>query len=213
MKKMFTLCLLITVISFSDVFAQNFKADSIRINSQCKLISEITTNLEPGLLYERTIKWINEYYQNPDKVLTGNIKNQNITVSAANSYVLGADKKEQGYALNLFYHIYFTFQDSMIAYRFTIDQLMIEGLSKPYLCQSFFNKNGVPEKSTAFLIDFIEPVINNLLFTYAEKVANSKMTSEEALSKLKKAKEKLDLQLISQEEYDRLKTELLPFII
>ena len=73
MKKMFTLCLLITVISFSDVFAQNFKADSIRINSQCKLISEITTNLEPGLLYERTIKWINEYYQNPDKVITGNL--------------------------------------------------------------------------------------------------------------------------------------------
>lgn len=212
MKRVFLPSLLVIFFSFSDVSAQNFKADSIRINPQCKLTSEIITNLEPGLLYERTIKWVNEYYQNPDKVITGNIKNQSVTISAANSYIFGTDKKEQGYTLNLFYHIYFSFQDSMIAYRFAIDQLMIEGLSKTYLCQSFFNKNGVPEKSITFLIDFIEPVINNLLFAYAEKVANSKMTSEEALSKLKKAKEKLDLQLISQEEYDKLKAELIPFI-
>jgi len=34
------------------------------------------------------------------------------------------------------------------------------------------------------------------------------MTSDEALDKLKKPKEKLDLELITQEEYDKIKAEL-----
>jgi hypothetical protein len=38
------------------------------------------------------------------------------------------------------------------------------------------------------------------------------MTSDEALSKLKKAKDKLDLGLITQEEFDKVKSELSPYI-
>ena len=37
-------------------------------------------------------------------------------------------------------------------------------------------------------------------------------TSDEALSELKKAKDKLDLGLITQEEYEKIKAELTPFI-
>ncbi len=37
-------------------------------------------------------------------------------------------------------------------------------------------------------------------------------TSDEALAELKKAKDKLDLGLITQEEYDKIKAELVPFI-
>ncbi len=38
------------------------------------------------------------------------------------------------------------------------------------------------------------------------------MTSDEALAELKKTKDKLDLGLITQEEYDKKKAELTPFI-
>jgi len=38
------------------------------------------------------------------------------------------------------------------------------------------------------------------------------MTSDEALAELKKAKEKLDLGLITQEEFEKIKAELTPFI-
>jgi len=38
------------------------------------------------------------------------------------------------------------------------------------------------------------------------------MTSDEALAALKKAKDKLDLGLITQEEYEKIKSELTPFI-
>jgi predicted Zn-dependent peptidase len=37
-------------------------------------------------------------------------------------------------------------------------------------------------------------------------------TSDEALAELKKAKDKLDLGIITQEEYDKIKSDLLPFI-
>ena len=38
------------------------------------------------------------------------------------------------------------------------------------------------------------------------------MTSKDALEKLKEAKSKLDLELISKEEYDKIKAELAKFI-
>ncbi len=44
------------------------------------------------------------------------------------------------------------------------------------------------------------------------EIKGSGMTSDEALEKLKKAKDKLDLGLITQEEFEKIKTELTPFI-
>lgn len=44
------------------------------------------------------------------------------------------------------------------------------------------------------------------------EIKGSGMTSDQALQELKKAKEKLDLGIISQEQYDILKTDLLKYI-
>lgn len=44
------------------------------------------------------------------------------------------------------------------------------------------------------------------------EIKGSGMTSDEALSELKKAKDKLDLGIITQEEYDLKKAELTPYI-
>jgi hypothetical protein len=44
------------------------------------------------------------------------------------------------------------------------------------------------------------------------EINSSIITSDNALDKLKKAKEKLDLDLITQEEYDNLKKELKKYI-
>lgn|SRR5690606_8998611 len=45
------------------------------------------------------------------------------------------------------------------------------------------------------------------------KLVGAKLTKDEAIAKLKKQKELLDLQIISQSEYDKLKEELMPIII
>jgi hypothetical protein len=44
------------------------------------------------------------------------------------------------------------------------------------------------------------------------EIKGSGMTSDEALEALKKAKDKLDLGIITQEEYDKIKADLTPFI-
>ena len=44
------------------------------------------------------------------------------------------------------------------------------------------------------------------------EIKGTGLTSDEALAELKKAKDKLDLGIITQEEYDLKKAELLPFI-
>ncbi len=44
------------------------------------------------------------------------------------------------------------------------------------------------------------------------EVKRKQMTSDEALSELKKAKDKLDLEVITQEEYNKIKDKLVPFI-
>jgi hypothetical protein len=44
------------------------------------------------------------------------------------------------------------------------------------------------------------------------EIKGTGLTSDEALSQLKKAKDKLDLGIITQEEFDNIKKELTPYI-
>ena len=63
---------------------------------------------------------------------------------------------------------------------------------------------------TTALISLIKLNFKNALST--GEVKGFGKTSDEALSELKKAKDKLDLGLITQEEFDRLKQELSKYI-
>ncbi len=45
-----------------------------------------------------------------------------------------------------------------------------------------------------------------------EEIVSEIMTRAEAIAKLKEAKERLDLEMMTQEEYDKLKKELTPII-
>ncbi len=68
----------------------------------------------------------------------------------------------------------------------------------------FINENFSKIKSVAFLQAFNN---NELL------VINGKLTKDMALLKLKEAKEKLDLELITREEYNKIKAKLAPIIM
>jgi hypothetical protein len=61
-------------------------------------------------------------------------------------------------------------------------------------------------------------VCNNLLVDIelaieSKEVRTNGMTREEAIVKLKETKDLLDLGLVKQDDYDKLKTELTPIII
>lgn len=59
--------------------------------------------------------------------------------------------------------------------------------------------------------------VDNYFFNIEDAISNGEikskgMTSDEALAELKKAKDKLELELISQEEYNKIKNELIKYI-
>ena len=60
---------------------------------------------------------------------------------------------------------------------------------------------------------FLSILDTELAISYGEiKLKNAKMTRAEAIAKLKESKELLDLELMTQEEYDKIRTELTPII-
>jgi len=67
----------------------------------------------------------------------------------------------------------------------------------------------------AFGINKYLSVMNTELAIESEEIflKNRKMTREEAIAKLKEAKELLDLEMMSQQDYDALKKELSPIIM
>ncbi len=68
-------------------------------------------------------------------------------------------------------------------------------------------------ESTAALKSMKTIVAGNLSLENGEVVnPNAPMTSEEALAELKRAKDKLDLGLITQAEFDEIKSKLAPLI-
>ena len=67
-------------------------------------------------------------------------------------------------------------------------------------------------------LKIIDPDIKKILidfFTFGGEIflKNRKMTREEAIAKLREAKELLDLEMMSQEDYDALRKELSPIIM
>ncbi len=82
-----------------------------------------------------------------------------------------------------------------------------------------FIKNGKKAKNAGVVIIFNNPVMDitvlNLDFAlqYGELInPKATMTSDQALAELKKGKEKLELGLITQEDFDKLKVELIKYI-
>ena len=76
----------------------------------------------------------------------------------------------------------------------------------------FYKKDGLAKPSAAPAIIDIDKAINSLLFSYIKTLNDKTLTSDEALGQLKAAKDKLDLQIITQEEYNKILNELKIYI-
>ena len=169
-------------------------------------------NTSSNISYQRTINWINESFKNPDKVLVGKIENQNVIISGYSknaSYSKGM--VSQYYDIS--YHLYITIEDSLINFKMVIDDLYYNNKPSIKGVSGFYNKKGEYKlrlmnvaKST------LETTINKLFFSYYKKLQSTEMTSDEAIAELKKYKDKLYLELITQDEYNAKKAELAKYI-
>ena len=195
-----TLFICMTLVFSNFLFSQ----DSIRVTK-----NGFTTGVIKKIAYSRSIEWVNETYKNPDKVITGKVESKSLTIKAYSSNAWSY--KNLGILLyyDMEYNIYITIQDSIIQFNivegkhYTSNHDLFLGSSS-----SFFKSSGEYRPMYNTAKQTLEETLNSLWFSYQNKIQNSVMSSDEALNELKKAKDKLDLGLITQEEYDKLKEEL-----
>lgn len=212
MKKIiiFTM-LLICVVSL------NAQVDSIKIipteNVYETTLNDVTfkVNLNPTVIYNRTISWVNKTYANPEKVLVGKVEAESVTISGYSKGACYTKSMGTNQYYDMNYHIYLIFKDSIINYKIVIDNMGYNG-SKFIHGTSYWFKNNNAKKGMNVCIVSLEKTINDLLLSYYNSLQNAEITSDEAISELKKYKDKLDLELITQEEYDAKKLELSKYI-
>lgn len=199
-------------------YAQTITSDSLRINPGSEMNTMLNTFSKSNFVFNKTIKWINTTYKNPDNVIVGKNENESITISGHQPYAIQWKSLGVIGGYGMSYHIYFAFKDSSISYHFIIDELRNESppesaLISPLLfCSSFFKNDGSVRPAYVNYKNQLEKNINNLLFSYIKILNEVSISSDDALTELKKAKDKLDLGLITQEEYDKQKAELARYI-
>jgi hypothetical protein len=173
----------------------------------------------------RTYKWIDKTYENPEKVVqahsvNGELLTDRITIIGyeKNVFYHADDLKimKNKFYYNVKYKIDFWYENNEIKFHITILEMKNSSGFQMYFSgiYGFFDKKGeVKEWSKKYnQVDDLEIFVNNLFISYRKFLLNETMTSDEALELLKKLKTKLDLGLITQEEYDSKKKELIKFI-
>jgi hypothetical protein len=169
-------------------------------------------NNSPNISYQRTLKWINESFKNPDKVLVGKEENQNVIISGYSENA-SYSKGMQTQYYDISYHLYISIDDSLINYKMVVDDLYYNKKTSIKGLAGFYKRSGeYKSKLMNVAKSTLETTVNNLFFSYYNKLQSTGMTSDEALAELKKAKEKLDLEIITQEEYDKIKADMMKFI-
>jgi hypothetical protein len=210
-------------IAFSDVsnyvigkqFSEKlvlFGRDSIKVTSYGISVAKFKSPHSDNVTYQKIINWVNSTYKNSDKVLTGSIPGESVTISGYASNAWYFKSLGTTFVYDMSYHIYVKIKDSLVTFEFVDDAHYYNGAKSNITSTSFFKKNGeyIPSYNTAKTS--LEGTINALWFSFFDKVISTQMTSEEALDELKQYKDKLDLGLISQEEYDKKKVELSKYI-
>ncbi len=198
----------ITTLSFGQV-------DSIKVTPLGLTETQFKVNAEPNIIYARTLNWVNETFKNPEKVLVGKVDGSSVTISGYAENAYRFNSLGMPFFYDISYHLYITITGNLINYKMVIDQVHGQGgIASPEVSiyNAFFKKTGEPRSMYDLSRNTLKGTINALLFTYYNAFNNMDLTSDEAINLLKKYKEKLDLQLISQEEYDKKKIELLKYI-
>ena len=156
MKKLIVL-LFIFVSFLKPSFAQ---PDSIKVIPTGLSETKFKVNSNAITIYNRTLSWINETYQNPDKVITGKVEGKSVNISgylknAYNSsmitkFIQNSDGTISYIStissnLDVLYHLYITINDSIVNYKFVIDDIYSDGekvSGTNELPENWFQLNG-----------------------------------------------------------------------
>lgn len=206
-----TIFLFLLVFCLKSTIAQ---IDSIRVTPIGVTEVNFIVTSSPNTTYQRTITWVNETYKNPDQVITGKVEGQSINISGYSNNAWYFNQMGRSNFYDMKYQLYITIADSVISFRITIDNFYVSSTGGIYYSNvnSFFKNNGEYRPIYNMAKPSLEATLNTLLFSYYNKINSNSLSSSEAISLLKMYKEKLDLELITQEEYNTKKAELVKYI-
>lgn len=205
---------LILLIAFIGLNSIIIAQDSIRVTPQGITVGVIKTNNNNFTNYNKALKWVNNTYKYPEKVIGKNIQGEGLTI---NGYVDNAWGQRQFgliHTFSLSYVIKIDIKDSLITFQF-IEQTHYISNGQKYLGSSrnFFKRNGdYYDKMYNIAKPSLEATINNLWVSFYKVLIDNTKTYDEAISELKRAKEKLDLELITQDEYEKIKEDLSKYL-
>jgi hypothetical protein len=186
-------------------------------------VVNIDYNKNQSDFVNKTHKWINKTYENPNKVVSGfdvngKLLTDVITINGFEKNVFYHSEPvfKEKYYYDVKYKIELWLDKNQVKFHITILEMKNNKGYNLYFIGTygFFDKNGnLKEWSKKYnQVEDLETFVNNLFISYKNTLLEEKMTSDEALELLKKLKSKLDLELITQEEYDNKKKELIKFI-
>jgi hypothetical protein len=202
--------LITTTLMMCFLISVSFGQDTIIATRGGFTAGTILSPSDDVITYNRVIEWVNETYKNPDKVLTGKIEGKSVTIAAHKEYAISWESIGvlNGYGMD--YNIYVTITGGNKAnVKIVCNKLRNEGLytDVKYL-SSFYKKDGREKTLYVTYIKQLEVVCNDLYLSLYDKIINSVMSSDEALTELKRCKDKLDLGLMSQEDFNKNREEL-----
>lgn len=185
-------------------------SQSFKISANSKIISQ------------RVKSWINKTYENPSKVVSGwdvdgGISDKMI-ITGFQPNIFYYQNFEVKYYVDVKYSIDIIIEDSTLSFKFEI--ISMTSTSKPPYLVGFvgptglFNKNGEsrPYWMKTNAIKDLESFVNSLLFSLHDGIISTTYSSDEALSELKRIKDKFDLGLITEKEFNEKRNELSKFI-
>jgi hypothetical protein len=205
--KIMMMALMMCFVNFS--FAQ----DSIRVTHSGITTGSFHVNKSDDVIYSQIIEWVNVTYKNPQKVITGSVSGKSITISGFYNSAWCYKTLGMLNCYDLEYHIYIQIKDSKVFFNLVEDNYYYSGKRVLFDSKSFFKADGEYRKMYNIAKPTLESTINNLWFSLCQKMKeNFVISSDEALTELKRQKDKLDLGLISQAQFDSVKIELTKFI-
>jgi DNA polymerase sigma len=210
MKNLKTLLIALFAVLTINVSAQ----DSVKVTMTGPTDMTFKTNYNKNTEYERTLRWINKSYQNPDKVIKGKADGDFVTINGFTPGVMSWKSAGMMYYYDINYHIQMTFKDSSVTYSMVIDRFSLSTApgSNSFACSYFYKKDGTPKEGYNELKTQLESNLTKLFQSYMTELTTNSYTSDEAITELKRFKDKLDLGLITQEDYNKKKDELVKFI-
>lgn len=222
---MMTLMMCLTSLVYSQIDSLHISPVGMSNNKQTFLISKSKNEL-----LSKSKEWVNKMYVNPDKVVSGfntdKQLNDHFVITGYSESVYHYQNYNKKYYVNVKYEMKVSIKDSNVNIEYNILEMYSPEcvlLNSHTMCDiqfsgllGFYSKKGKLksdywDKTNA--INDLENFVNNLVFSFYNQINSNKFTSDEALSELKKCKDKLDLGLITQEEFNEKKQELSKYII